>query len=79
MLVHSFIHAFEVDFIVEYSQIPNLATGHLQALQHKPSRQLAVVFIASASVFSQLVLVYHIIIINKRGSSFVDVPLLVFM
>ena len=29
MLVHSFIHAFEVDFIVEYSQIPNLAAGHL--------------------------------------------------
>ena len=43
MLVHSFLHAFQVDFIVEYSQIPNLAAGHLQALQNKPSRQLLVV------------------------------------
>ena len=29
---------FQVYFIVEYSQIPNLAAGHLQALHHKHSR-----------------------------------------
>ena len=36
--------AFQVYFIVECSQIPNLAAGQLQALQHKPSRQVAVVW-----------------------------------
>ena len=35
--------AFQVYFIVEWSQIPNLAAGQLQALQHKTSRQVAVV------------------------------------
>ena len=34
--------AFQVYFIVKCSPIPNLAAGHRQALQDKPSRQVAV-------------------------------------
>ena len=40
---------FQVHFIAECSQIPNLAAGQLQVLQHKPSRQVqlyAVVFVS---------------------------------
>ena len=48
--------------IVVCSQIPNFAAGHLQALQHKPSRQVAVVGLCywfwPVSVGS-LLLVYH--------------------
>ena len=49
--------SFQVYFIVEYSQIPNLAAGQLQALQRKPSRPVAVVCMLlfwSVSVHRQL-------------------------
>ena len=49
--------SFQVYFIVEYSQISNLAAGKLQALQRKPSRQVAVVCMLlfwSVSVHRQL-------------------------
>ena len=46
--------AFQVYFIVESSQIPNLAAGHLETLGYKPCRQVVVVYYCLAIVCRQL-------------------------
>ena len=68
--------AFQVYFIVECSQSPNLAAGHLQALQHKPSRQVAVVCdcFGQFQNHTEAVWFYHIYIYVSKCSASIQIP-----
>ena len=60
---HGRIEAKQVYFNVECPGIPNLAAGHVDAFQHKPSRLVAVVCYCFCQSVGRLLLVYRVLML----------------